>query len=100
MPEHCQVHAYHDRQIEHLTDKIDAFEFKLNGLDVTVAKMEAHYEETERLITSMNGTQEKILQAIANLKAKPGKRWEQLVTGILSTLITAGVTALVVYLAR
>lgn len=77
-----------DEQIKTLFKSVES----ISGLTETVQKLAV---SVERLTLTLKGTEEKVTDIksdIDEIKEKPGKRWESMVTTILTIIITACAT--------
>ena len=77
-----------DEQIKTLFRSIES----MSGLTETVQKLAM---SVERLALSLKGTEEKvsgIKTDLDEIKTKPAKRWDMVVTTALTIIITAGIT--------
>lgn len=81
MAESCLVHLYHEKQLAALTEKQDKAESRLGALEMSISEMAAKIEGSGTV-------QDKILATLEELKGKPGKRWDQVITTTIGVIVT------------
>jgi len=82
------------RQEERLTalanrmDKLEKLTESVNKLAISIERLTNQQATTEGQISALTGD-------VSELKAKPGKRWDLVVTALITAIISAGVTLLI-----
>ena len=79
------------KEMESMEDRI----IKLEGLNDALHKVELSIVEMTGRITTMEGSVERIAQAVGELKEKPSRKWDAVVDTIIKVALTAFVTYLV-----
>ena len=91
MQEIVQALARQSEQIIELTrrmDKLEKLTESVHSLAISVERLTNQQATTEKQIKSLTGD-------VSELKEKPAKRWDLVVTGLITALIGAGVTLLI-----
>ena len=91
MQEIVQALARQSEQIIELTrrmDKLEKLTESVHSLAISVERLTNQQATTEKQIKSLTGD-------VSELKEKPAKRWDLVITGLITALIGAGVTLLI-----
>ena len=83
--------ARQEEQIKGLARRMDNLEKlteSVNKLAISVERLTSQQATTETQITALTGD-------VNELKDKPAKRWDTVITAIISALIGAGITLLI-----
>ena len=82
------------RQEERLTalanrmDKLEKLTESVNKLAISIERLTNQQATTETQITTLT-------KDVTDLKEKPGKRWDLVITALITAIISAGVTLLI-----
>ena len=91
MQEIGQAMVRQEEQIKGLARRMDNLEKlteSVNSLALSVERLTNQQATTETQITTLTGD-------VNELKEKPGKRWDLVITALITAAITAGVTLLI-----
>lgn len=83
--------ARQEEQIKGLARRMDNLEKlteSVNSLALSVERLTNQQATTETQITTLTGD-------VNELKEKPGKRWDLVVTALITAIISAGITLLI-----
>ena len=83
--------ARQEEQIRGLARRMDNLEKlteSVNKLAISVERLTSQQATTETQITTLTGD-------VNELKDKPGKRWDLVVTALITAIISAGITLLI-----
>jgi chromosome segregation ATPase len=83
--------ARQEEQIKGLARRMDNLEKlteSVNSLALSVERLTNQQATTETQITTLTGD-------VTELKEKPGKRWDLVVTALITAIISAGITLLI-----
>ena len=69
-------------------DKLEKLTESVNKLAISVERLTNQQATTESKITTLTGD-------VNEMKSKPGKRWDLIVTALITAAISAGVTLLI-----
>ena len=86
-----QAMARQEEQIKGLARRMDNLEKlteSVNSLALSVERLTNQQATTETQITTLTGD-------VNELKEKPGKRWDLVVTALITAIISAGITLLI-----
>ena len=91
MQEIGQAMVRQEEQIKGLARRMDNLEKlteSVNSLALSVERLTNQQATTETQITTLTGD-------VNELKEKPGKRWDLVVTALITAIISAGITLLI-----
>ena len=91
MQEIGQALVRQEEQIKGLARRMDNLEKlteSVNSLALSVERLTNQQATTETQITTLTGD-------VNELKEKPGKRWDLVVTALITAIISAGITLLI-----
>ena len=86
-----QAMVRQEEQIKGLANRMDKLEKlteSVNKLAISIERLTNQQATTETQITALTGD-------VNDLKEKPGKRWDLVVTALITAIISAGVTLLI-----
>lgn len=86
-----QAMVRQEEQIKGLARRMDNLEKlteSVNSLALSVERLTNQQATTETQITTLTGD-------VNDLKEKPGKRWDLVVTALITAIISAGITLLI-----
>ena len=86
-----QAMARQEEQIKGLANRMDKLEKlteSVNKLAISIERLTNQQATTETQITALTGD-------VNDLKEKPGKRWDLVITALITAVISAGVTLLI-----
>ena len=86
-----QAMARQEEQIKGLANRMDKLEKlteSVNKLAISIERLTNQQATTETQITTLT-------KDVTDLKEKPGKRWDLVVTALITAIISAGVTLLI-----
>ena len=86
-----QAMARQEEQIKGLANRMDKLEKlteSVNKLAISIERLTNQQATTETQITALTGD-------VNDLKEKPGKRWDLVITALITAIISAGVTLLI-----
>ena len=91
MQEIGQAMARQEERLSALAERMDKLEKlteSVNKLAISVERLTNQQATTESKITTLTGD-------VNEMKSKPGKRWDLIVTALITAAISAGVTLLI-----
>ena len=86
-----QAMARQEEQIKGLANRMDKLEKlteSVNKLAISIERLTNQQATTETQITTLT-------KDVTDLKEKPGKRWDLVITAMITAIISAGVTLLI-----
>ena len=86
-----QAMARQEEQIKGLANRMDKLEKlteSVNKLAISIERLMNQQATTETQITTLT-------KDVTDLKEKPGKRWDLVITALITAVISAGVTLLI-----
>ena len=86
-----QAMARQEEQIKGLANRMDKLEKlteSVNKLAISIERLTNQQATTETQITTLT-------KDVTDLKEKPGKRWDLVITALITAIISAGVTLLI-----
>ena len=86
-----QAMARQEEQIKGLANRMDKLEKlteSVNKLAISIERLTNQQATTETQITTLT-------KDVTDLKEKPGKRWDLVVTALITAIISAGITLLI-----